>query len=200
MRKRSYTKSHTRNYLYEIFCSHILRAVALSALLCVLLFTDGLMQASAGAAVNLFLSFGFIVVAAWLYRWPTVFYAAPGIVLYTALADSSALLQPDALALGAITAAIFAPFSFGMMRWAGISVEPDFTNQTRVWKVMLLGGVKTSVFAFIARAVVQTFTGIVPLVEKQVGILNNFPMTFTTEMLGLMTFMFGTLLVLKFTR
>jgi hypothetical protein len=48
------------------------------------------------------------------------------------------------------------------MRWAGINTEVDLTGGRRVWKIILLAGIKASAFALILRSLLgdldPTFT------------------------------------------
>jgi len=41
------------------------------------------------------------------------------------------------------------------MRWAGIDTEVDLTGGRRVWKIILLAGVKASAFALILRSLLD---------------------------------------------
>lgn len=133
--------------------AHLLRAATLSGVLVVLLQMHGLVcSVLACNREYVLLGFGLIVLAAWLYGWKSVLYLLPGITLQAVMQGygyAELLASADGHAL---MATICAPFAFNTMRWAGINTEVDLSGGRRVWKIILLAGIKASAFALILRS------------------------------------------------
>lgn|GEM_PF-2863097 len=143
--------------------THAIRAATLSGILIVLLQShEAICSALDCNRDYVILGFGLIVLAAWLYGWKSIPYLLPGILLQAVMegyGPSEMLGSADGHAL---LVTICAPFAFTTMRWAGINTEVDLTGGRRVWKIILLAGIKASAFALILRSLLgdldPTFT------------------------------------------
>lgn len=133
--------------------AHVMRAATLSGVLVILLQMHGMVCSALDCERQyVILGFGLIVLAAWLYGWRSIVYLLPGIILQAVMQGygySELLASADGHAL---MATICAPFAFTTMRWAGINTEVDLTGGRRVWKIILLAGIKASAFALILRS------------------------------------------------
>ena len=136
--------------------THAIRAATLSGILIVLLQSHAAICGAFDCNRDyVILSFGLIVLAAWLYGWRSIPYLLPGIALQAILegyAPAEILSSADGHAL---MVTLCAPFAFTTMRWAGIDTEVDLTGGRRVWKIILLAGVKASAFALILRSLLD---------------------------------------------
>lgn len=179
-----------------------MRVATLSLLLYALMCFDELAQSSQSIkqATSLFLSFGLIVLSAWLYRWWSVSYMLPGGLVYSIFPLCTPASLPASLVINALPTLLMAPFGFAMIRWVGISTELEQNQTVKTWRVIILGGFKASVLTFLFTSAAQEIKSGRPLLDIASQKLNDFPLVFVTEMLGLVTFMFVVMLILKLTR
>ncbi|MFD0860134.1 hypothetical protein [Roseovarius aquimarinus] len=144
------------DFSQDKYLSHLNRLMAISGGIWTLLAISAIdASGSGGYWLALIVAFALLVMCAWLYGWKLPLYAGPGAALHLMgyLGSGAGTCN---LTLATVAAIIAAPFAFTTMRWAGINLEVDPASSIRIWRVILLAGVKTSIFAFImAGAVVR---------------------------------------------
>lgn len=193
--------------LDQSFSSHVSRAATVAAA-AFLTFSFSLLlvrndpqliaagEPTTAAMPFLFLVHGISVFAAWLYRWWAIVYVLPGILLAIVLfpvASSSPHLM-DAPWLISISSLITAPLAFGMMDWAGINEKPSQRLDRRSWRVLVLGGLKASLFGFLLRSVFVSNTQDVQVLPLQAI------RSISAEMLGLCVCVFALMLMFRYIR
>ena len=133
--------------------SHAMRMATLSGVMVLLLQLHGMACSALDCNREyVILGFGLIVLSAWLYGWKSLAYLLPGIALQAVMEGYSGSELLNSADGHALLATICAPFAFTTMRWAGINTEVDLTGGRRVWKIILLAGIKASAFALILRS------------------------------------------------
>jgi hypothetical protein len=171
--------------------AHLLRTATLSAALIFLTQLQLLVCTSLiCGSQNLLLAFGLIVLSSWLYGWNSLAYLSPALVVIWLLNSQTGSLDENT-ATHALLACITGPFAFTTMRWAGINTDVDFSGQRRVWRIIVLAGIKTSAFALLLRGAMSKL-GETLSVDLSVA----YP-TMVTDMAGLIAFMLGVLLLLR---
>lgn len=201
-RNRNSTGFALDKFRFDNFWGHFAHTAVASVLLFSFICFDDFLQRSQviTSSASLFFSFGLIVVVAWLYRWWSTFYLLPGALLYEVYPVCMLGNLPVSQGLSALPALLVAPIGFAMIRWVGIETEIGKNHSVKIWRLILLGGVKTSIFAFLAKSAIEKLESWVPILDVASQELNAFPLVFMTEMAGLVTFMFVVMLVLKLTR
>ena len=148
----------------------------------------------------IFCAFGLIVVAAWLYGAASILYIAPGLLLFDLIMVEPGDFWISGLTSSALFALVCAPFSFATMRWAGISTSAELSSNAKLWRIIILGGIKTSVFGLVLRSLVTSVTAADSAFQTDFLTAIPVSLTFLSEMIGLVAFMLMVTLILKLTR
>jgi hypothetical protein len=149
-----------------------------------------------GALPLIFLMHGVTVIAAWLYRWASVLYIAPGLVIGGLLfGQGLPVLDPTSVWVVAATSLAVAPLGFAMMDWAGIGCSPSQRLDRKCWRVLVLAGLKASFFGYLLRAGLAKLTAAEAVLDAA-----HAAQTMLSEMLGLMTMLVLLMLVFRWSR
>lgn len=171
---------------------HIVRAATLSSLLIVLMqMTSAICSLTDCNGSQMFLSFGMIVVAAWLYGFRIPLYLLPAFIFEFAFQGLSAPHALDTALAHVAIASVTAPFAFRTMTWAGIDISVDLSGTVRVWRIIVLAGIKASVFALILQGGLHDLGGSFPL-----QLHTAYPKVLG-DMAGLVIFMIGLMFVFR---
>lgn len=140
-----------------------------------------------------FLTFGLIVLAAWLYRWLSILYLLPGLLLFELLVSPASAEPGDTLRL-ALHVTLAAPFAFATMDWAGINTHVSGKGTPRAWRIILLAGIKASIFGLVLRSMLDALPWLqAPRIAGVAAVI-------TWQMVGLLLFMMALLLLLRASR
>lgn len=140
------------------------------------------------------LLFGGVVVLSWLYGGYNILYAGPGALLFLYCAQVTEI-APCNLAIPVLLTILTAPASFMMMRWAGFKIDMEMESTAKIWRVILLAGIKAAFMSFLLLHVIESIFS-----DFEIDYLYTTVFALTSQIFGLFVFMLVTTVTFKMMR